>query len=300
SDSLDGEWVITIGNFDGYHLGHQELVRQVLVFKKKLKTKGGILTFEPHPKKVLQSQIPFRLIYDNRSKLKFLEQSGLDSCFVVPFTLDFASLSSQEFLEKLFSFVRLKKIIVGYDFNFGKAREGSASLMKQEAAKRGIDFLQLSPVKVGEITVSSTMIRRLLFEGDFENVTRYLGRPWSINGIVKEGKKLGHTIGFPTLNLEPEILLPLKKGVFACQVELDDRMHNGVCNVGINPTFDGKILKVEAHIFDYCGDAYHRFVRIFPQKFLREEKKFASVDILKEQIQNDVDATKQFFADQDT
>lgn len=295
SISLDGKWVITIGNFDGYHIGHQELVKHVLESKKKLGIKGGILSFEPHPKEVLQSQIPFRHIYDNESKLDFLKKSGLDACFIIPFTKQFAKMSSQDFLDRLFNFIQLEKIIVGYDFNFGKAREGSASLMKHESSKRGIEFLQLEAVKIGDITVSSTMIRRLLFEGEFDTVTRFLGRPWSINGVVREGRKLGHTLGFPTLNLEPNVLLPLKRGVYTCQVNLNGRSINGVCNVGINPTFEGKTLKVETHLFDFSEIAYGKSIEVFPLKFLREETKFNSVDELQTQIHKDVETAIAYF-----
>ena len=289
SDSLDGDWIITIGNFDGYHLGHQALVEQVLVDKKAMNAKGGILTFDPHPKKVLQPQNPFRHIYDDNSKWKFMEASGLDACFVIPFSVKFAKMSSMDFLRGLFEFVNLRKIIIGYDFNFGKDREGSSVLLKEEAHKRKIKFLKLDAYKIGELTVSSTMIRRLLFEGDFQSVEKFLGRPWSVNGIVKEGNKLGHTLGFPTLNLEPDVLLPLKKGVFICKVELDNQLYNGVCNVGVNPTFGGKTLKVESHLFDFNENAYGKQISVYPQRFLREEMKFDSVDDLKKKIHLDVE-----------
>ncbi|MFH2132161.1 MAG: FAD synthetase family protein [bacterium] len=137
TDSLDGDWVITIGNFDGYHLGHQKLVQQVLKDTKEMNVKGGVVTFEPHPKKVLQTQIPFRHIYDLPSKCSFMEKGGLDACFIIPFTTKFAKMDPHQFLEKLFNLVNMKKIVVGYDFKYGKAREGSARLMKQEAEKRG-------------------------------------------------------------------------------------------------------------------------------------------------------------------
>jgi len=288
SDSLDGDWIITIGNFDGYHLGHQALVDQVLSDKKEMNAKGGILTFDPHPKKILQPQVPFRHIYDDNSKWKFMEVSGLDACFVIPFSLEFSAMSSMDFLQGLFDFVKLRKIIIGYDFNFGKDREGSSMLMQEEAVKRNIEFLKLPAHKIGDLTVSSTMIRRLLFEGDFDSVEKFLGRPWSVNGTVKEGNKLGHTLGFPTLNLEPEVLLPLKKGVFICKVKLNNQLYDGVCNVGVNPTFGGKTLKVESHLFDFDEIAYGKEIRVIPQKFLREEMKFESVDELKQKIQNDV------------
>lgn len=300
SESLDGDWVITIGNFDGYHLGHQALVEQVLIDKAKMNAKGGILTFDPHPKKVLQPHMPFRHIYDDKTKWNFMKESGLDACFVIPFSLEFAGMSSMDFLEGLFDFVELRKIIIGYDFNFGKDREGSSSLMKEEATKKNIEFLKLDAHKIGDLTVSSTMIRRLLFEGEFNSVERFLGRPWSVNGTVKEGNKLGHTLGFPTLNLEPEVLLPLKRGVFLCKVELNNHLYNGVCNVGVNPTFGGKTLKVESHLFDFDEIAYGKSIRVFPQRFLREEMKFDSVDQLKQKIQNDVVAAKELLRqDQD-
>lgn len=300
SNSRDGDWVITIGNFDGYHLGHQALVNQVLIDKEQSGAKGGVVTFEPHPKQVLQSQIPFRHIYSNETKWRFLEQSGLDACFVIPFTKAFAAKSPTEFLEELFNLVSLKKIIVGYDFNFGKAREGSASFMAQEAEKRGIAFQQLPAIQIGEITVSSTMIRRLLFEGDFKNVERYLGRQWSVSGKVQKGKRIGNTIGFPTMNLEPDVLLPLKKGVFCCQVEIRGECFDGVCNVGVNPTFNGKTLKVEAHLFDFDEEIYGETISIYPVKFLREEKRFNSVEELITQIKKDVDVSRQYFKGSDS
>ena len=296
SDSLEGRWVITIGNFDGFHLGHQALVRQVLKDKKYFQAKGGVLTFEPHPKKVLQPKIPFRQIYDNNTKWKFMEDSGLDSCFIIPFTSKFAAIGSAEFIEKLFDFAELKKIVVGYDFNFGRSREGSAMLLKTEAQRKGIEFLQMPAVRKGGITVSSTMIRRLLFEGDFKHVETFLGRAWSINGTVVEGNKLGHNLGFPTINVEPSFSLPLRNGVFACRLDLDGKIWNGVSNIGVKPTFGGERVKIEMNVFDFDRIVYGRFVRIYPLKFIRDEIKFDSVEDLKRQIQKDVETARDFFS----
>jgi riboflavin kinase / FMN adenylyltransferase len=295
SDSLDGSWVITIGNFDGFHLGHQALVDQVLKDKDRYQAKGGVLTFDPHPKKILQFKIPFRQIYDDESKWEFMQNAGLDACFVIPFTMKFAGITPMEFIEKLFNFANLKKIIVGYDFNFGKARQGTASLLKKEAEKKGIDFLQMSAIQKDNITVSSTMIRRLLFEGDFASVKKYLGRPWSVNGVIKEGNKLGHNLGFPTINIEPTVSLPLKKGVYACQLNLDGKIYNGVSNIGVKPTFGGDQLKVEMNIFNFNQDIYGKYVQVIPQKFIREEIKFNSVDELKHQIKKDAGVAKDYY-----
>jgi len=296
TDSLDGSWVITIGNFDGFHVGHQALVNQVLKDKEAFGAKGGILTFDPHPKKVLQPKIPFRQIYDDHSKWEFMQKSGLDACFVIPFTLKFAGISPMTFVEKLFSFADIKKVIVGYDFNFGKARAGSASLLRLEAEKRNIEFLRMEAVQINDITISSTMIRRLLFEGDFETVGKYLGRPWSVNGKVAEGNKLGHSLGFPTINVEPSVLLPLRKGVYACQVDVKGKIYDGVANIGVKPTFGGEKLKVEMNIFDFNQNIYGEPVKVFPQKFIREEIKFNAIEELKSQIQKDSQVAKAFYS----
>ena len=290
-----GKWVITIGNFDGYHLGHQTLVHQVLEDKKRLKIRGGVLTFDPHPKKLLQPGNPFRHIYDDKTKWELLQKAGLDAGFIIPFTKKFAAQSPMEFVEGLFRVLDLKKIIVGYDFNFGKAREGSAAFMKEEAARRDIDFVQMESVKSEGITISSTMIRRLLFEGDFQVVDRFLGRPWSINGIVKRGKQLGRTIGFPTLNLEPELFLPVKRGVYACEIELNGKSHQGVCNIGFRPTLGDQLYKVEVHLFDFEAEAYGENIKVYPKQFIREEKKFENLDALKAGILNDAKEARHFF-----
>lgn len=296
SDSLEGDWVVTFGNFDGYHVGHQALVKQILEDKKRLNAKGGVFTFDPHPKQVLQPKIPFYHIYSRERKYDFFEACELDSMFVLPFTPNFARMKSNDFVDKLFELANIRKIVVGYDFNFGQSREGSAGYLELEAERRGIEFQQVGPVKVNGITVSSTMIRRLLFEGEFDLVQKFLGRQWRIHGTVREGNKLGHTIGFPTINIEPTVLLPLKYGVFACQVDIDGKIYEGVTNIGFRPTFKEKIFKAEMHIFDFDQDVYGKWVKVIPLKFIREERKFDSVDQLQKQIKMDVKEVKSFFA----
>ena len=294
--SLKGNWVITIGNFDGFHLGHQQLVQQVLEEGKRYDANCAILTFDPHPKIILQPKVPVRQIYDLHTKLIFFEQAQLDACFIIPFTNELANLEPEEFAEKLFSFIDIKKVIVGYDFNFGKSRSGSAGFLEKEAVNRGIDFHQLEPVKWEALTVSSTMIRRLLFEGDFSEVETLLGRKWSINGIVIKGRQLGRKTGFPTLNLKPEIVLPVRNGVYFITAEVETRSFNGIANIGFRPTLDDHELVVEAHLFDVEENLYGKDVQIFPIKFLREEQKFDSIDHLARQIGKDVEQARQYFS----
>ena len=288
--------MITIGNFDGFHLGHQQLVQQVLEEAKSYSAKCAILTFDPHPKIVLQPKVPVRQIYDLQTKLKYFEQAHLDACFVIPFTNTLANKEPGEFADKLFAFIDIKKIIVGYDFNFGKSRSGSASFLEKEAVNRGIDFHQLEPIKWEGLTVSSTMIRRLLFEGDFLTVEMLLGRKWSINGTVIKGKQLGRKTGFPTLNVKPDIILPVNNGVFFVTARIDSRSFNGIANFGIRPTLDDHEFTVEAHLFDVEENFYGKEVEIFPLKFVREEQQFNTIDQLAQQIKKDAEQARQYFS----
>lgn len=287
-DSLTGDWVIIIGNFDGFHLGHQALIKQLLIDSQQLKAKSAVLTFDPHPKKVLQPQVPFYQIYDNESKCRFLDEAGLDSCFVIPFTIEFSSLGPDEFINKLFSFINLKKILVGYDFNFGKGRQGSAVQIKKEAEMRGIAFEQSKPVKAGGITISSTMIRRLLFEGDFKMVQKLLGREWMISGTVVHDQGRGKELGFPTINLNPALLYPLRFGVYACMVEVDGKRFKAIGNFGLRPTFGWGSFTIEAHILDDVNDLYNKRVGIIPVNFIRDEVAFQNTHELTSQIKKDI------------
>jgi riboflavin kinase/FMN adenylyltransferase len=298
SHDISGKWVVTIGNFDGYHAGHQALVRQVLADSDRLGVQGGVLTFAPHPKILLQPNIPFRNIYDDQSKWNYLKTAGLDACILISFTREFAALSPLEFINQLFDSIEIVKIIVGYDFNFGRAREGSAALIKAEACKRGVEFKRLDPVKIKGITVSSTMIRRLIFEGEFEVVKSFLGRAWGVSGTVIEGQKLGRKLGFPTLNIEPNILLPVKEGVYAVEVKQGETTFHGVSNLGYRPTLKGQRFGVETHVFGLEREIYGEEVSIFPLKFIREEAKFSSLGELQIQIKKDVTTVKNWFSKQ--
>lgn len=297
SDDPQRDWVLTIGNFDGFHLGHQALINRVMEEKKRLGANGGLITFSPHPKEVLQPATPLSKIFDEETKWKISRESGLDAAFIIPFTRDFSRLSPEEFVgDFLFSTLNIKKIIVGYDFNFGKKRKGSTHLLQELVEKQGAQFEKLPPVKWNDIPVSSSMIRQFLFEADFYHAEQFLGREWSINGIVKEGKRLGREIGFPTMNIYPEIVIPVSNGVYCCGVEVEGKRFSAVCNIGLRPTFKGKTVVVEAHLLDYQGDAYGKSIRVFPEKLIREEIRFDSVESLQKQIREDSQIAKRYFA----
>jgi len=292
---LDGDWVLLIGNFDGVHLGHHALLQKLLKAQAKYQAKSAVLTFDPHPKMLLQPHIPFQHIYDEQTKLRLLASSGIDACFVIPFTHAFSKLTAQEFLTKLFDFITIKKIIVGYDFNFGRDRQGSSHVLQEEMNQRGIEFSQLPPVKLGETTASSTMIRRLLYEGDFTQAENLLGRPWEIHGTVQQGRQLGRELGFPTLNLFPEVLLPIRYGAYLAEVFLGEERWPAVCNIGHAPTVNSPLIKAEAHLFGFDRDAYGEEATIRPLEFLRDEQRFESLEALKNQIERDAAKAKDYF-----
>ena len=184
---------------------------------------------------------------------------------------------------------------MGYDFNFGKSREGSAQLFKEQCEARSIEFEVLPPVKHEGVTVSSTMIRRLLFEGDFKAAEKLLGRRWAIEGEVTPGMRKGHELGFPTINLPSQVCLPVKLGVYVCEVHLEGAVYPAVCNIGFKPTFEGQHLVTEAHLFGFSKDCYGAQAQIYPIQFLRDERKFNSLNELSLQIQRDATEAKQFF-----
>ena len=294
STGTEGDWVLLIGNFDGFHVGHQSLMEALVEAKGKHNAKAAILSFDPHPKVLLQTHVPFQHMYDEDTKWCLMENSGLDACFLIPFTTRFAGLTPSEFTQKLFSLLSIKEIIVGYDFNFGRNRSGGAAELNEEADKVGVTFTQMKPVKLDGYTVSSTMIRRLLYEAEFETAARLLGRHWRIVGEIQKGAQIGRTLGFPTINIFPPVLLPVRYGVYVVEVELGDDAYRGVCNIGHAPTFEIAQLKVEAHLFDFNQDVYGQTARIRPLAFLREERKFSGKDELKTQIALDVEEAKNY------
>lgn len=293
NQELTGSWAVLIGNFDGFHLGHQALARRLKEEAARLGAKAAILTFDPHPKQVLQPTVPFYQLYPNETKWRLIEASGLDACLIAPFTHKFAALSASDFLERLFRYIDLKKLLVGYDFNFGKGREGGSSLLERVCGERGVEFEEMPPVKIDGLTVSSTMIRRLLFEGEFDTAARFLGRPWAIEGEVTPGRRKGHDLGFPTINLPSATPLPLKPGVYVCRAHLLGQDWPGVCNVGYKPTFEGQSLVTEAHLFGFDQEAYGEAAQIRPFKFLREERRFESFEALAQQIAQDADQARE-------
>lgn len=299
--------VLTIGNFDGVHLGHQSIMRTVISRARQLDGQAVVLTFDPHPRKVLHPERAPRLLTTTDQKLEALEQLGIDVVIVEPFDREFASVTPDYFVREIIHRrIAPVEVFVGYDFHFGRDREGSMRTLCETGANLGFSVTIIAEVKMGEEDVNSTRIRSLLASGEVESVAKLLGRPFSLRSEVVEGDRRGRTIGFPTANLAPENEILPAAGVYAGDLRILDggeaeknERYPAVVNVGQRPTFyeNGRLL-AEAHLLDFEGDLYGRSVELCFRARLRSERKFPSIDALKKQIAADVVTAREVLARQ--
>ncbi|KAF0221895.1 MAG: riboflavin kinase / FMN [Geobacteraceae bacterium] len=281
--------VVTIGNFDGVHLGHREIFRRVRRAAAALGGVSAVITFVPHPLKVLPAGKKLRLINTCTEKETLIEASGIDYLVEIPFSGEFAAISAEEFVRKiLVERIGTKKLIIGYDYAFGRNREGNAALLRRLGAECGFDVEVLEPIGTGETVFSSTTIRSMIANGDVKGVVPLLGRHYSISGRVVHGHHRGQGLGFPTANLETEKDLLPKNGVYAVKVKVGEATYDGACNIGDNPTFGDEAIAIEVFIFDFSGDLYGREIRIYFVDRIRDEKRFADADALQKAISSDV------------
>jgi len=288
--------VLTVGNFDGLHRGHRSIMETITSRAVVLGGESVVYTFEPHPRKVLHPDRAPRLLTTLEQKLELLEAMGVDLAVVEPFTPAFARMAPDRFVrECLHEPLRPLEVYVGYDFHFGRDREGSMRELTQLGPRLGFAVTIIPEVTVRGRDVNSTRIRELLGAGSVEEAAELLGRPYTVRGSVVEGDRRGRTLGFPTLNLHPESEVLPASGVYSGRVRfLDDgdpghgSVYAAVTNVGRRPTFkpDDPVL-AEAHLLDFDADAYGRRVEIAFETRLRDERRFESVDALRAQIQDD-------------
>lgn len=294
---------LTIGNFDGVHRGHQALLARVRAAATALGVEAAVMTFEPHPREFFAcragqpAKAPAR-IANLRDKLQSLCDTGVDRIIVEHFNARFASISPQEFIEKvLVQGLHVKWLMVGEDFCFGARRAGNIATLEAAGKHYGFQVETLPSVMSGGIRISSSAVRAALAAGDFVQAEQLLGRPYSISGHVLHGKKLGRDLGFPTLNMLIRQQHPVLSGIFVVRVHgLGNTPRAGVASLGLRPTVDdsGRIL-LETHVFDYAGDAYGALVRIeFLQK-LRDEQKYADLATLTAAIENDAEQARAWF-----
>ena len=288
---LPGPIFLAIGVFDGVHLGHRAVVEDAL---RAAEAAGGtpvVLTFDPHPAAILRPEQAPALLTSTRHKLRLFGQLGVGHALVVDFTAGFAATPPEEFIRKLAESARpLRQICVGENWAFGKGRKGDLSLLCKLGDALGFEAIGLPAVAVDGTPVSSTVIRSAVEAGDLALAARMIGRDFSVLGTVAEGKKLGRTLGFPTANLRPESEQLPPNGVYAVRVALNGEIRSGVANIGIRPTVSPQETEriVEVHLFDFSGDLYGRDLEVSLRKFLRPEKKFPSLDALRDQIAADI------------
>ena len=281
--------VVTIGNFDGVHLGHREIFRRVKHSAKEIDGVSVVITFDPHPLKVVKPDRPLALINTLDEKITLIEASGIDYLLIIKFDPAFASLSASEFVERiLVGTIGLKRLIIGYDYAFGKGREGNISLLKTLGNSFSFDVEELAPISDGTVNYSSSLIRKMVTDGEVAEVVHYLGRNYSLGGRVVHGANRGKSLGFPTANILTDKELIPCDGVYAVKVKIDEVLYDGACNIGLNPTFDGENLSIEVFIFDLNEDLYGKDVRVYFFKRLRGEKRFATTDELVTAISADV------------
>ncbi|NTS76701.1 bifunctional riboflavin kinase/FAD synthetase [Catenovulum sp. SM1970] len=285
--------VLTIGNFDGVHLGHQAVLAQVKAKAKALNLPAVVMVFEPQPIEFFSPDKAPARICRWRDKYELLKAQQIDRMLCVRFNEKFAALSANEFIEiLLLEKLGVKHLVIGDDFRFGKARMGDFTTLQAAGEKHQFTVEDtLSYLKQG-VRVSSTSVRQSLALGDFDKATALLARPFSISGHVVHGDKIGRTIGFPTLNILLRRQVSPVSGVYAVQVNHQGQVLNGVANVGTRPTVKGIRQQLEVHLFDFAGDLYGQRLTITFKKKLRDEQKFDSVDALKQQIKLDASHAK--------
>ena len=283
--------VITVGTFDGVHRGHRDVVERLVARSRSLKIPSVLVTFEPHPLEIVNPAAAPQLLTTHYEKLEVLAETGIDYVAVLPFTPELAAFSAEDFVELVLRRrFRLRELLIGYDHGFGRQRAGNVDVLRTLGERDGFKVEVVDAVATPDgHSVSSTSIRRAIAGGDLERACAGLGRPYSVSGRVLEGSQRGRTIGFPTLNLgspPPRKLLP-PEGVYAVRVQTPRGPAGGMMNLGPRPTFGDPSTSLEAHLFDTNGDFYGTDVRIDFVRRLRETRKFASPEQLKQQLHHD-------------
>ncbi len=292
--------VITIGNFDGVHKGHQALFHQVIEKAEDIGGTSVVMTFDPHPLKVLGHNGP-PLITRRDQKIELISATGIDKILCLAFTREFAAIPAQNFIKDLLiDQLGMTAIVVGLDYSFGQNREGNLDLMQKAGRDLGFDVLiadWINDTENGAERISSTRIRELVMAGRVDETPKFLGRFYQIRGKVVKGRQRGGSkLGFPTANIKLHDELCPKMGVYAVTVETQNGRFNGVANIGYSPTFDDHIFTIEVHLLDFSGDIYNTRIRVNMIKRLRDEQKFSSLEQLSDQIRNDIQQARKILA----
>ncbi len=290
--------IVTIGNFDGVHLAHQKIFKRVVIEADNEKRKSVVITFDPHPKKVLHPEKrPFFLITSLDEKLQLIADMGIDAVVLIKFSLELAKMTAAEFVKNiLWDKLHIKKIFIGHDYSFGRGKEGNKEYLKSSGDRLGFEVEVINAIKADGIPVSSTKIRDAILDGNVKLAARLLGRPYNLGGAVIKGYQRGAGIGFPTANIEPEKALIPCSGVYAVIAEIEGSSRPSVVNIGFNPTFGNDKLSVEAHVLDFRGNIAGKNLNLLFIDRIRDERKFENVERLAEQIKKDIGQAKEILA----
>tara|TARA_Y100000768_G_scaffold358770_1_gene314811 strand:+ start:923 stop:1852 length:930 start_codon:yes stop_codon:yes gene_type:complete len=287
--------VYALGNFDGVHLGHKKIISKVIDISKSKNIPSGVLIFDPHPRNYFNSNLDDFILSDINTRSYLLEKTKLDFLGILKFDDFMSNLSPREFIEKIIkNRVGVSHLIVGYNFKFGKNREGNVEVLSKICSEFNIDLTIIKQVKNMELTISSSKIREAIEELDFEKVKRIIGDYWKILGEVKEGDKRGREIGFPTANIMMNNLIKPDFGVYAVRIEYNNDTFDGIANFGVRPTFDKKksLPLLEVHLFNFSDNLYGKEIIVSFVDFIRKEKKFNGLESLKYQIQLDINIAR--------
>tara|TARA_R100000935_G_scaffold13736_5_gene27608 strand:+ start:34482 stop:35423 length:942 start_codon:yes stop_codon:yes gene_type:complete len=291
--------VITIGTFDGVHIGHKAILKKLVTSAEKEGLESVLLTFFPHPRMVLQKDAEIKLLNTLSEKKALLEKTGLDHLVIHPFTKQFSRMTAVEYVRDLLvNKLHAKKIIIGYDHRFGRNRTANIVDLKEMGTTYGFDVEEISVQELDDVAVSSTKIRTALQEGDVETANNYLGYPYMITGTVVKGKGIGTTWNYPTANLQPSETYKLipKNGVYITQTEINNTLKYGITSIGTNPTVGGTSRTIETFFLDTQANLYDQPLQLEFLKFIREEETFETVEKLKGAIKSDEKVARTFIA----
>ena len=289
--------VVTIGNFDGVHWAHQTIFKKVIERARDLHGTSVVITFEPHPIKLMSPKKAKPLITLLEQKKELVISQGIDIFLVIEFTLEFAAISARDFVKDvLVDKLEIKEIVVGYDYAFGRNREGNIKVLREMGHLLNFNVQQVDPVYVGKVLVSSTSIRNLIMEGNISGAKKLLGRNYQIRGEVIRGRNRGGPLlGYPTANLKLTDELIPKEGVYIVSMDIGGKIYQGLTNIGYNPTFKDKTLSVETYVFDLSANILKQKIKVNFLSRLRDEITFASGKELSQQISKDVNQAREFF-----
>jgi len=294
--------VVTIGTFDGVHLGHQEILKTLIAEAEKCEGESVLLTFYPHPRMVLfPEQTDLQLLQTQAEKLEKLASIGLQNVVIYPFSKEFADLSAERFVEEiLIKGLQAKMVIIGYDHQFGHNREGNLAFLKQYAEKGFFDLREIPAEQIDEANISSSKIRKAILGGEISTANSFLGSPFELSGTIVKGLQNGRNIGFPTANIridDQQKIIPAT-GVYAVEMDVAGTSCRGMMNVGWRPTIEEEKLdrKIEVHLFDFQKEIYDEVCQIRVLQFVRAEHKFPNLEALKVQIQRDEETVRTYFS----